>query len=343
LFQPNFYIFAKQIIVMKKKFLVIFFASFLTQAQQIDSLKTETSILENKEVQSYKINSDLSFEYKKPRFWEFINRLPKDFSTMGSLVVQKNNLIFGGISVVSTVALLPVDQKIIDNSRQLGQQIGIEDGHDYFGPLKFIPRKINGGIYNLGNGFTSILLAGGILTFGLIEKDYRAIHTASEVGEGLLASGVFVQTIKRITGRESPFVAEEYGHKGGDWNPFPSFNAYATATPAYDAVPSGHLSTFMTTFVIISENYKEKKWIKPVGYSMMGLLCFEMLQSKVHWASDYPIAVFMGYIVGKSIVKNRIVEKTTKIIGDHQNFKPKFNYSFNSDRNFTLAGMSITF
>ena len=46
---------------------------------------------------------------------------------------------------------------------------------------------------------------------------------------------------------------------------------------------------------------------------------------------------------GKSIVKNRIVEKTTKTIGEHQNFKPKFNYSFSSDRNYTLAGMNITF
>lgn len=328
---------------MKKYFLVIFFASFLTHAQQIDSLKTETSILENKDIQSYKINSDLSFEYKKPRFWEFINRLPKDFGTMGNLVVQKNNLIFGGIAIGSTLALLPVDQKIIDNSRILGEKVGLDESHQYSGFLNSVPAKINSGIYHFGNGFTAIAIGAGLLTFGLIEKDYRAINTASEIGEGLIASGVFVQTIKRITGRESPFIAEKNGNKGGDWNPFPSFKAYASQTPYYDAVPSGHLTTFMTTFVIISENYKEKKWIKPVGYSMMGLLCFEMMQSKVHWASDYPLAIFMGYIVGKSIVKNRIVEKTTKTIGEHQNFKPKFNYSFSSDRNYTLAGMNITF
>jgi PAP2 superfamily len=329
---------------MKKYFFLVFFATFfITHAQQIDSLKTETPILENKDVQSYKINSDLSFEYKKPRFWEFINRLPKDFGTMGNFVVQKNNLIFGGIAIGSTVALLPVDQKLIDNSRILGEKVGLNESHQYGGFLNSVPAKINSGIYHFGNGFTAIAIGAGLLTFGLIEKDYRALHTASEIGEGLIASGVFVQTIKRITGRESPFIAEKNGNKGGDWNPFPSFKAYASQTPYYDAVPSGHLSTFVTTFVIISENYKEKKWIKPVGYTMMGLLCFEMMQSKVHWASDYPLAIFMGYIVGKSIVKNRIVEKTTKTIGEHQNFKPKFNYSFSSDRNYTLAGINITF
>ncbi len=328
---------------MKKYFLISVFVTFFTQAQKIDSLKTSVSIIENKDVQSYKINSDLSFEYKKPRFWEFINRLPNDFGTMGSLVIQKNNLLFGGIAIGSTIALLPLDQKIIDNSRQFGERIGLDEAHLYGGFLKSTPVKINSGIYHFGNGFTSIAVGVGLLTFGLIEKDYRAIHTSSEIAEGLIASGVFVQTIKRITGRESPFIAEKNGNKGGDWNPFPSFKAYASNTPNYDAVPSGHLTTFMTTFVIISENYKEKKWIKPVGYTMMGMLCFEMMQSKVHWASDYPLAIFMGYIVGKSIVKNRIVEKNNYTIGEHKNFKPKFNYSFSSDRNFTLAGMNITF
>lgn len=328
---------------MKKYFLIVLFSSFFIQAQQIDSIKLEVPILENKDFQSYKINSDLSFEYKKPRFWEFINRLPKDFGTMGNLTLQKNNLIYGGIAIGSTLALLPVDQKIVDNSREIGDKLGLDGGHRYGGFLNSTPTNINSVIYHFGNGFTAIAIGAGLLTFGLIEKDYRALHTSSEIAEGLIASGVFVQTIKRITGRESPFIAEKNGNKGGDWNPFPSFKAYANQTPNYDAVPSGHLTTIMTTFVIISENYKEKKWIKPIGYSMMGLLCFEMMQSKVHWASDYPLAIFMGYIVGKSIVKNRIVEKTTKTIGEHQNFKPKFNYSFSSDRNYTLAGMNITF
>ena len=35
-----------------------------------------------------------------------------------------------------------------------------------------------------------------------------------------------------------------------------------------------------------------------------GLMGFEMLQSKVNWTSDYPIAVFMGYVIGKSNVKS---------------------------------------
>ena len=108
-------------------------------------------------------------------------------------------------------------------------------------------------------------------------------------------------------------------------------------------MPSGHITTLMTTVMIISENYKEIKWIKPVGFGLMGLMGFEMLQSKVHWASDFPIAIFMGYIIGKSIVKGRIVEKTNSNIGMIKNFKPKFQYSFSSGQNYTIAGLNITF
>jgi hypothetical protein len=330
---------------MKKILFAILQLFFLSvNAQNTDSLKrVETKIIPLTNVQEYKISDELTFQYSKPKFWEFINRLPKDFASMGTSFVQKDNLIFFGASVATTAALVPIDQKLIDESRNFGEQIGFEENHTYSDAGKMVPKNISSGIYNLGNGFNMILISGGLLTYGLLKDDYRAIQTSSEIGEGLIASGVFVQTIKRITGRESPFIAEKNGNPGGDWNPFPSFTAYGKNTPYYDAMPSGHLTTIMTTFVIVSENYKEVKWIKPLGYGIMGALCFEMAQSKVHWYSDYPLAVFMGYIVGKNIVKNRIVEKKTMKIGEKYNFKPKFSYSFSANENYTIAGMNIRF
>ena len=108
-------------------------------------------------------------------------------------------------------------------------------------------------------------------------------------------------------------------------------------------MPSGHLTTLMTSVMIISENYKEIKWIKPIGYGVMGLMGFEMLQSKVHWASDYPIAVFMGYVIGKSIVKSRITEVKNTKVSDLKIFQPIFHYSFNSNQKYTLVGVNMIF
>ncbi len=310
------------------------------QNSKKDSLDT---IILKVDTQKFKINNNLSYMYQKPKFFDFLTKIPKDFGIMGNMFLQKNNLIWFGASVGTTVGLLPIDQKLVDNSREFGEKIGFEENYTYTGPIKMFPQNINSAIYRLGNGFTIILVGGGLLTYGLMNNNYRAIHTSSELMEGIIASGILVQTFKRISGRESPFIAAENGNSGGAWRPFPSFKSYQQNTPYYDAMPSGHLATLMTSVVIIAENYKEVKWIKPIGIGVMSLMCLEMMQSKVHWASDYPIAIFMGYIVGKSIVKSRIVEKRNSEIGISKIFKPKFNYSFSSNQNFTLAGVNITF
>ncbi|RPJ73597.1 MAG: hypothetical protein EHM20_11975 [Alphaproteobacteria bacterium] len=74
----------------------------------------------------------------------------------------------------------------------------------------------------------------------------------------------------------------------------------------------------MTTFMILSENYAEYTWIKPVGYTLMGLLSFEMINNSVHWAGDYPLALGIGYMIGKTIVENG--RKKINNENDSQNF-----------------------
>jgi len=330
--------------IMQKEFVlkaVLLFYVSLSFGQKNDSLSVSNNL--NKDFQEFRINNNLSYQYQKPKFFDFVTKIPNSIAILGDQFVQKDNLIWFGSSIGATAALVPFDQNMVNSSRDFGQEIGFNESHNYSGPLKMFPKDLNSAIYRFGNGFTAILIGGGLLTYGLKNDDYRAVQTSSEILEGLIVSGFFVQTVKRTTGRESPFIAEENGNEGGKWTLFPSFKAYATNTPHYDAMPSGHLVTIMTTIVIVSENYKEIKWIKPVSYGLIGLMCFEMTQSKVHWVSDYPLALFMGYIIGKSIVKSRINEKKELKTGHSERVKPKFNYTFSTIQNYTLAGMRIVF
>lgn len=309
-------------------------------AQTHDSLPKK--IIKARTTQSYHFKDGTTRIYAKPKFKDIFYKLPKDFlATTNDFIAQDHAWYLAG-TIVSTAILVPVDQKIIDNTRQFAAGLGLSEKNSYgkLGPLENIPKNLGAGFYLFGNGTTVIVLGTGFLTYGLLKNDYRAQVTSAQLMESLLLSGVFVQTIKRITGRESPFKARENGNPGGDWNPFPSFAAYAKNTPSYDAMPSGHLTTIMAALTVIIKNYPDYKWVKPVGYALLGGLCFQMTQSEVHWASDYPIALFMGYFIGKSISKNGYQE-TNKIGANNS----KTSYDFTASRQFgyNSVGLSIKF
>ena len=313
-----------------------FFYTEIALSQEADSLDTK--------IQYIKVSEEYSYGYTKPKLFDIIRYVPRDLVDFGGFLIQKENTVWVAGSVVATVALIPVDQKLLDNAQELGEPIGLAEDVRYIrlAGVEVLPQDINGAIYYLGNGMTPILIGIGLYTAGLINDDYRAMNTASEIGEVLISSGIPVQVIKRITGRQSPSAAIASGNDGGHWTPFPSFAAYQSNTPEYDAIPSGHITTFMATLTVIATNYPEVKWIKPVGYSLMGIMAFQMMSSRVHWASDYPLAILIGYAIGKKAANRRIIKKKNSSFSERKtNYKTNFTYG-NIDGVKTF-GVNITF
>jgi hypothetical protein len=86
----------------------------------------------------------------------------------------------------------------------------------------------------------------------------------------------------------------------GIWKPFPSQVEYGKQVPRFDAYPSGHVATSMMTFTIIRNNYPEHDaYLAPIQWTWISLLAFQMMNNGVHWASDYPLGIGMGYLFGK--------------------------------------------
>ncbi|MCK0145916.1 phosphatase PAP2 family protein [Arenibacter sp. F26102] len=79
--------------------------------------------------------------------------------------------------------------------------------------------------------------------------------------------------------------------------------------PQYDAMPSGHVATLMRAITAITTSYPEIRWIKPVDHSLIGIMAIEMISSKIYWISDYPLAILIGYAIGKNAARRRIVKK----------------------------------
>lgn len=320
------------------------FITFLT------FLVLSTSILAQDKtitIQNFQVSDSLEYGFKKPKFFDMFRYIPRDIAEFGAFTIQNENIKWTGLSLASTAVIIPFDQQLTDGAIDIGKGINWDKDHSYSkigGVLRVIPNDINSAVYYIGNGGTTMLLSGTFYAIGKIKNDYRALNTSNELVEVLLSVGVVTQTIKRITGRQSPSRAIKSGNPGGHWTPFPSFKAYQTNTPNYDAVPSGHVATFMATITVIATNYPEIKWIKPVGYSLMGIMAFEMVSSKVHWVSDYPLAILIGYAIGKNAANRRIIKtKKNNITGEiiKRKFKTDFNFIYNSD--IKAVGITFTF
>ena len=298
------------------------------------------------DIQTFEMSDGTTYTYTKPKFFDMFRYIPNDIYDFGKYTIQKENLLWTGMAVGGTLALIPFDQKLLDNAQELGEPLGLADDVSYTRLLgiEVLPQDFNGAIYYLGNGLTPILLSGGFYIEGKANNDYRALNTSSELMEVLMSSGVCTQIIKRITGRQSPSAAIESGNPGGHWTPFPSFKAYQSNTPNYDAMPSGHMTTYIAALTVITTNYPDVKWIKPVGYSLAGVMAFQMMSSRVHWASDYPFAILMGYVIGKNAANRRIKKEVKRdVIGEIIEPRFKTNFTFSSISGYNMAGVVITF
>lgn len=238
-----------------------------------------------------------------PKKWQFITNVPSDLLQIAKSPFKRSNLTGSALVVASTALLLPFDQKILDNVMKVSGQIHLQAQTDYKVLLKAgdtkifkMPQNINSTLYQLGEGGTSMLISGGLFIYGKINKDYRALQTASDITETFITMGITTQVLKRMSGRQSPFMRTQ---SGGAWHPFPSFKEYQVNTSNYDAFPSGHLATMMATVTVLTNNYPEKKWIGILGYSLIGLTGWAMINTEVHWIGDYPLALACGYISGK--------------------------------------------
>jgi membrane-associated phospholipid phosphatase len=148
---------------------------------------------------------------------------------------------------------------------------------------------------NIGDGTTQFALAGAMGAYGLMFKDQKALRTGSQIVQAVLASGAVIQLLKHVTGRESPFVRTS---PTGVWKILPNQIDYHRYVPHFDAYPSGHICTSITTVIVIAENYPDVKWIRPAGYAFTTLVGLGMLSNGIHWVSDYPLGLFIGYYFG---------------------------------------------
>ena len=284
--------------------------------------------------------------------------LPNDLKEYSKIVFNKNYLKEFTQLTLITGLLIYYDVELIQKTRKLNEQLNLNISYtdemqviaEPFEPPIRVPSDLGSALYFIGDGWTHFGLSMSFYLKGKLSSDNRALQTSSQILQGMASAGFVTQVIKHITGRTSPFKGvkgawDTPGESTRLWNNgstdledrwefFPNQIEYHKYVSSYDAFPSGHLAVFMSTLTIITENYPEYPIIKPIGYTLMTLLGLQMMNNGVHWASDYPLSIAMGYYLGKIAVNGG---------RESVNNSASLNYQVNPYANSDSFGLNFTY
>ncbi len=246
---------------------------------------------------------------QSPLTWyDWIANTPRDYSLFYHRVFRKEELPAITLVVASSAILWVYDEQLLTAGKRWGKMWSISPDDNMSEaanvggfPIQ-MPSDAGSAFYFIGDGWTHVSIAGAYLTYGGAFREVRALHTASQLAEAIVNTGISVQVLKHVTGRESPLVST--GERGV-WRMFPDQKKYHKHVSTYDAYPSGHVATAMATMTVMAGNYPEYALgIQLVGYPLITLLSLQMLNNGVHWASDYPLGLALGYTFGRIAVEN---------------------------------------
>lgn len=223
-----------------------------------------------------------------PPLKEVITDIPRNLKTFGQEALAPES-----IPLVAGVLAMTAVQVATDYQTWQAARIPADEDNS-------VRKLANYGV-SMGDGYFQFGIVGGLAAVGGVTGNHRLLRTASQTTEAILSTGVVVQIIKHVTGRESPFSSES---RTGEWRMFPNQLEYHKDFQKFDAVPSGHLSTAVTTYIVIQENYPDQKWLPFVGWPIIGLVSFGLAGTSIHWWSDFPIAVAIGYSFGKIVTRD---------------------------------------
>jgi hypothetical protein len=267
-------------------------------------------------------------KFTAPGKFDFITLGAKTTKDAFKMSFSKKSIPAWLAIAASTTLLYIYDEEILSEVQRWGRDTGIGNNDNTNTLIKIGntnlfrgPTDIGSTLYFIGDGWTHLAISSAFLVSGAINNDNRALQTGNQIIHGMIMETIPNQLLKRVTGRESPSRSTK---ERGAWRPFPSISTYNNNQSKYDAMPSGHIMTATMTMTVIDLNYPEyRKVIRPLGFTLITLLGLQMINNSVHWASDYPLGIGMGYVYGKVVSRQGRIEDDKSSL----NIFPYYNHS----------------
>lgn len=156
--------------------------------------------------------------------------------------------------------------------------------------------------YTQLGGLGAWAIAGGFLVEGLLAKDSKAKETGLMALEAMAHASLLTGFSKYAFGRQRPFVEDGQDRWLGPWG----MAKYIGTSRANDFASffSGHTAAAFSLATVISEQYREQRWVPWVCYTLAGIEGLTRTVEYKHWLSDVLIGAAVGFGIGKLVVRN---------------------------------------
>ena len=163
--------------------------------------------------------------------------------------------------------------------------------------------KVSPAVTLLGDWGVDCGIAGLFFLGGLLLKDQKARDTGLMAWETLLHTGLLVQVVKHLAGRQRPEVENGLDYWYG---PGAFFKRYSQGSFShYDSFFSGHTVSAWGLATVIAENYKNHHWVPIACYGLATMAGLSRVTEDAHWLSDVFLGAVIGFAVGKMVVRNQ--------------------------------------
>ena len=146
-------------------------------------------------------------------------------------------------------------------------------------------------LYPLGNRFPPFMLA-GLYATSIITHNRRLEHATLSVAKSLALATVFYTSSKAVIRRQRPTRTDD-----------PYFFVSPFSKKGYTSFPSGHTNTAFAVATAFALEYKDKKWVPWVSYTLATLTSISRMYDNRHWFSDVVIGASIGHFVTKMVYK----------------------------------------
>jgi membrane-associated phospholipid phosphatase len=190
-------------------------------------------------------------------------------------------VVFGGTALVAGIAYtqdVRINQFTSTNKNEVATIIG-----DY------IAEPWGRGIYPLG-------IMGSMFLYGTFSKECKYQYVAMNGLKTFVLAAVAVSIPKYLFQRHRPFENNPADNSIFE-GPLGDFT--------HTSFPSGHTTVAFAMSTYLAQQFKSKKWVAPLVYSLAALTAMQRVYDNRHWTSDIVIGAALGYGIAKVVCNKK--------------------------------------